>query len=62
LERLFEALQAHQLIRINVECVGLYSTSVKVHPDGTGALKKGSAIHRQIPRWPDNQSSYGIRE
>jgi len=40
LDRLFTALQAHQLIRIKVECLGLDSTSVKVHPDGTGALKK----------------------
>jgi hypothetical protein len=30
----------HRLIRIRVECVGLDSTSVKVHPDGTGARKK----------------------
>jgi transposase len=40
LERVFQTLQEHQLIRIRVECVGLDSTSVKVHPDGTGALKK----------------------
>ena len=40
LDRVFQALQAHQLIRIKVECLGLDSTSVKVHPDGTGALKK----------------------
>jgi transposase len=40
LERVFQALQEHRLIRIRVECVGLDSTSVKVHPDGTGALKK----------------------
>jgi transposase len=40
LDRLFVALQAHQLIHINVECLGLDSTSIKVHPDGTGALKK----------------------
>ena len=40
LDRVFQALQAHRLIRIRVECVGLDSTSVKVHPDGTGALKK----------------------
>ncbi len=37
LDRLFQALQEHRLIRIRVECVGLDSTSVKVHPDGTGA-------------------------
>ncbi len=36
LDRLFQALQEHRLIRIRVECGGLNSTSVKVHPDGTG--------------------------
>ena len=40
LDRLFAALQEHRLIRIRVECLGLDSTSVKVHPDGTGAPKK----------------------
>ncbi len=40
LDRLFEALQEHRLIRIRVECLGLDSTSIKVHPDGTGAPKK----------------------
>ena len=40
LERLFQALQEHRLIRIRLECPSLDSTSVKVHPDGAGALKK----------------------
>jgi transposase len=40
LDRLFQALQEHRLIHVRVDCVGLDSTSVKVHPDGTGALKK----------------------
>ena len=40
LDRVFAALQEHRLIRIRVECLGLDSTSVKVHPDGTGAPKK----------------------
>ena len=40
LDRVFQTLQEHRLIRICVECVGLDSTSVKVHPDGTGARKK----------------------
>ena len=39
LDRLFEALQEHRLIRIRVECLGLDSTSIKVHPDATGAPK-----------------------
>ena len=40
LDRVFQAPQEHRLIRVRVECVGLDSTSVKVHPDGTGARKK----------------------
>ena len=40
LERVFAALQTEGIIQINVEVVCLDSTSVKVHPDGTGALKK----------------------
>jgi transposase len=40
LDRLFEQLQKEQLIRVRIESVSLDSTIVKVHPDGTGALKK----------------------
>jgi transposase len=40
LDRLFTGLQQHQLVRIKIEAVSLDSTLVKVHPDGTGALKK----------------------
>jgi len=40
LDRVFEQLQQQQLIRIKIEAVSLDSTIVKVHPDGTGALKK----------------------
>ena len=40
LDRLFEELQHQQLIRVRIEAVSLDSTIVKVHPDGTGALKK----------------------
>ena len=40
LDRLFEKLHEEQLIRIKIESVSLDSTIVKVHPDGTGALKK----------------------
>ena len=40
LERVFERLQVEQIIQIKIEAVALDSTSVKVHPDGTGAEKK----------------------
>jgi transposase len=38
LERVFERLQRAQIIRLKIEAVSLDSTSVKVHPDGSGAL------------------------
>ena len=40
LQRLFEALQVEDIIKIKMEAVCLDSTTVKVHPDGTCALKK----------------------
>ena len=40
LNKVFEELQKKGVIRVKVESVSLDSTIVKVHPDGTGALKK----------------------
>ena len=40
LDRVFETLQHAQIVRVKIEAVSLDSTIVKVHPDGTGALKK----------------------
>jgi transposase len=40
LSRLFEALQKEGIIRVGMEALCLDSTTVKVHPDGTGSLKK----------------------
>ena len=40
LEHVFEQLQREQIVRIKIEAVKLDSTTVKVHPDGMGALKK----------------------
>ncbi|BCT66975.1 hypothetical protein NNRS527_02376 [Nitrosospira sp. NRS527] len=40
LDQVFEQLQREQIVRVKIEAVSLDSTIVKVHPDGTGALKK----------------------
>ena len=40
LDQLFAELQELNLVDGGVEVLGLDSTSVKVHPDGTGASKK----------------------
>ncbi len=45
LDRVFTALQDGDIINIQVQHVSLDSTAVKVHPDGTGALKKRSTIY-----------------
>ena len=57
LDRVFEKLQLEQIVRIKIEAFSLDSTLVKVHPDGTGALKKtdhkpsGSPAADGIPRF-----------
>jgi len=40
LDKIFTALQELDIIDIRTEIVCVDSTSVKVHPDGTGALKR----------------------
>lgn len=40
LDRVFRALQEQQIVVVTLQVLGLDSTSVKVHPDGAGALKK----------------------
>jgi transposase len=40
LNEVFEQLQRAQIVRIRITAVKLDSTTVKVHPDGMGALKK----------------------
>ena len=40
LDHVFEQLQREQIVRLKIEAVKLDSTTVKVHPDGTDALKK----------------------
>ena len=40
IERVFTRLQEEQILSIKIEVLSLDSTSIKVHPDGTGARKK----------------------
>ena len=40
LDTVFAQLQREQLVRIRIEALSLDSTTVKVHPAGTDALKK----------------------
>jgi hypothetical protein len=52
LARVFEKLQKEQIVRVKIEAFALDSTSVKVHPDGTRALKKGpQSIGKSRGRW-----------
>jgi len=49
LDRVFEELQRQQIIKITVDAISLDSTSIKVHPDGTGALKKTALNPSESP-------------
>lgn len=57
LDRVFEALQRERLLRMKIEVTSLDSTIVKVHPDGTGALKK-QARNLSENRWEDGQPKF----
>src|SRR5688572_10530318 len=57
LDRVFEKLQAEQLIHIQLESVSLDSTIIKVHPDGTGARKK-TARRRSAKAEADGQLKF----
>lgn len=46
LDHVFAAMQDNDIINIQVDHVSLDSTAVKVHPDGTGALKK--TVHNRL--------------
>src|SRR5271165_963512 len=61
LDRVFEQLQREQIVRIRIEAVSLDSTTVKVHPDGTGALKKTDRKPSASRGRMDHQDSYGCR-
>jgi transposase len=49
LERIFIWLQQEQILAVRLECVALGSTIIKVHPDGTGALRKAGRKPSAIP-------------
>ncbi len=40
LDRVFEQLRKEGIVEVSLDVLSLDSTTVKVHPDGTGALKK----------------------
>ena len=57
LDHVFAALQENDIINIQVDHVSLDSTAVKVHPVGTGALKK--TVHNLlVNRGRDGQRKF----
>ena len=49
LDGVFARLQEEQILAIHIEHVCLDSTTIKVHPDGTGALKKTAPRPLAVP-------------
>jgi hypothetical protein len=62
LDQVFAKLQQEQVLRIKIEAFSLDSTSVKVHSDGTGALKKRTTSYREVSWRMEHQDSSGCRE
>ena len=62
LDRVFARLQKEQILAIRIKHVCLDSTTIKVHPEGPGALKKRPASHRAIPEADAPPNSSGCRE
>jgi len=48
LDRIFTKLQEQGMIKIKLELVSLDSTSIRVHPHGSGALKKKAPNHSAV--------------
>ena len=55
LDRVFAQLQHTQILRVKLEAVALDRTIVKVHPDGTGALKIGPHATGQAHDAPEGR-------
>jgi len=49
LHRVFERLQRDGMMNVRVGVMSLDSTSIRVHPDGTGALKKTALNPSGVP-------------
>ena len=62
LDRAFARLQTEQSLSIHIESECLDSTTIKLQPDGTEALKKRSAGHWPFPGRMHHQNSSGYRE
>ena len=59
---LFEALQNELKLHVDTSALSLDSRCIKVHSDGTGALKKRKTIHRQNTRRKEYQTPRDRRE
>ena len=58
LDRVFEQLQREQIVGIKLEAVSMDSTIVKVHPDGTGALKEMDPSRQASPIWRYERTTF----
>ena len=57
LDRIFTRLQQEQMLHVGTDALSIDSTVIKVHPDGTGALKK-TALKLLANPAADGQQNY----
>jgi transposase len=60
LHRVFEHLQRRGMMRVRVTVMSLDSTSIRVHPNGTGALKKTAPNPSGVPAADSPPSFIGL--
>jgi hypothetical protein len=58
LERIFHALKEEQITNRRITVISLDSSSVKAHPDGTGALKKRGTGSGEVPGRIEHENTH----
>jgi lactam utilization protein B len=61
-EGVLEELQKKQIVSIQLDAVSIDSTSIKVHPDGTGALKRADRNRSESPKVDGRQKFTLLRQ
>jgi transposase len=54
----FSSSRKEQITNRRITVVSLDSSPARVHPDGTGALKKRRTCFREVPRRPEYKNTY----
>ena len=60
IDEIFESMQTENIIEIRTEIVCIDSTSIKVHPDASGARKENGEQSMDVQKGAHNKNSSGV--